>query len=126
MPSPSDVSVPLTIIWGVELVLPHVALFLLNALAIAVGASTLPLRGTDVPAIWLSIAWASIYVIVLGRVIAEAVIAPRVIKERLERRKAGAALSRALPWPARWEESDELISSAMADAAGPPPTDRTR
>jgi cellulose synthase (UDP-forming) len=107
---------------GVELVLPHVALFLVNALAIAVGVSTLPLLGTDVPAVWLSIAWASIYVLVLGRIIAEAVIAPRAIKQRLERRKAGAALSRALPWPARWEETDELVSSAMADAAGPPRT----
>ncbi|GAA2540689.1 hypothetical protein GCM10010435_05160 [Winogradskya consettensis] len=111
---------------GIELVLPHVALFLLNALAIAVGISTLPLRGTDVAAVSLSIAWASIYVLVLGRVIAEAVIAPRVIKERLERRKAGALLSRALPWPARWEETDELVSSAMADASGPPPATRTR
>ena len=108
---------------GVELVLPHVALFLLNALAIAVGVSTLPLRGTDIPAVALSIAWASIYVLVLGRIIAEAVIAPRVIKQRLERRKAGALLARALPWPARWEESDELISSAMADSAGLLPTD---
>ncbi|GIF22875.1 cellulose synthase (UDP-forming) [Actinoplanes tereljensis] len=105
---------------GVQLVLPHVALFLLNALAIAVGISTLPLLGTDVAAVGLSIAWASIYVLVLGRIIAEAVIAPRVIKERLERRKAGALLARALPWPARWEESDELIGSAMADAAGEP------
>ncbi|MFD0522126.1 hypothetical protein [Paractinoplanes durhamensis] len=102
--------------------LPHVGLFLLNALAIAVGVSTLPLRDTDVPAVWLSIAWASIYVLVLGRIIAEAVIAPQVIKQRLERRTAGAMLSRALPWPTRWAESDELISSAMADAAETPPT----
>ena len=64
----------------------------------------------------------AIYVLVLGRIIAEAVIAPQVIKERLERRKAGALLARALPWPTRWEESDELISSAMADVADPPPT----
>jgi cellulose synthase (UDP-forming) len=111
---------------GVELVLPHVALFLLNALAIAVGISTLPLRGTDVAAVALSIAWASIYVIVLGRVIAEAVIAPQVIKQRLERRKAGALLSRALPWPTRWEETDEMVSAAMADAAGASPTTPTR
>lgn len=112
---------------GVELVLPHVALFLLNALAIAVGISTLPLLGTDLPAVWLSIAWASIYVLVLGRVIAEAVVAPRVIKERLERRKAGALLARALPWPSRWEENDDMISSAMADAAaGPPPATHPR
>jgi cellulose synthase (UDP-forming) len=111
---------------GVELVLPHVALLLLNALAIAVGVSTLPLLGTDLPAVWLSIAWASIYVLVLGRVIAEAIIAPQVIKERLERRKAGALLARALPWPARWEEADEMVSSAMADVADPAPDLRPR
>jgi cellulose synthase (UDP-forming) len=104
---------------GVELVLPHVALFLLNALAIAVGVSTLPLRGTDTAAVGLSIAWASIYVLVLGRIIAEAVIAPRVIKERLERRKAGALLARALPWPTRWEEADALVTSAMTEATPP-------
>jgi cellulose synthase (UDP-forming) len=111
---------------GVELVLPHVALFLLNVLAIAVGVSTLPLYGTDVPAVWLSIAWASIYVLVLGRIIAEAVIAPRAIKERLERRKAGARLARAMPWPTRWEESDAMVNSAIAEAAGAPPATRTR
>lgn len=108
---------------GVELVLPHVALLLLNAVAIAVGVRTLPLRGTDVAAVGLSIGWAAIYVLVLGRVVAEAVIAPRVIKQRLERRRAGALLARALPWPARWEQTDELIAAANQDgvpAAKPP------
>lgn len=108
---------------GVELVLPHVALLLLNAVAVAVGLSMLPLRGTDIAAVGLSIVWALIYVIVLGRVVAEAVIAPRVIKERLERRKAGALLSKALPWPTRWEEADELIAAA-SDVSSAPPASR--
>jgi cellulose synthase (UDP-forming) len=104
---------------GVELVLPHVALLLLNAVAVAVGVSMLPLRGTDVAAVGLSIGWAVIYVLILGRVVAEAVIAPRVIKERLERRKAGALISRALPWPTRWEETDELVAAANDVSAAP-------
>jgi cellulose synthase (UDP-forming) len=105
---------------GVELVLPHIALLLLNAVAVAVGITMLPLRGTDIAAVGLSIGWAVIYVLVLGRVVAEAVIAPRVIKERLERRKAGALLSRALPWPTRWEEADELVAAANDVSSGPP------
>ena len=99
---------------GVELVLPHVALLLLNAVALAVGISMLPLRGTNIAAVGLSIAWSAIYVLVLGRVVAEAVIAPHVIKERLERRKAGASLARALPWPRRADVNDDLINTAMA------------
>jgi cellulose synthase (UDP-forming) len=98
---------------GVELVLPHVALLLLNAVAVAVGISMLPLRGTDIAAVGLSIGWAAIYVIVLGRVVTEAVIAPHVIRERLERRKAGALLARALPWPARSDTNDELVSATI-------------
>jgi cellulose synthase (UDP-forming) len=108
---------------GVELVLPHVALLLLNAVAVGVGISMLPLRGTDVAAVGLSIGWAAIYVLVLGRVVAEAVIAPRVIKQRLERRKAGALLARALPWPARHDENDELISQTIE---APTPTAPSR
>jgi cellulose synthase (UDP-forming) len=102
---------------GVELVLPHVALLLLNAVALAVGVTMLPLRGTNVVAVGLSVVWAAIYVVVLGRVVAEAVIAPHVIKERLERRKAGALLARALPWPARTDANDDVIDAAMAESA---------
>jgi cellulose synthase (UDP-forming) len=98
---------------GVELVLPHVALLLLNAVAVAVGITMLPLRGTDVAAVGLSIGWAAIYVVVLGRIVAEAVIAPHVIRQRLERRKAGAMLGRALPWPARSDANDELVNAAI-------------
>jgi cellulose synthase (UDP-forming) len=104
---------------GVELVLPHVALLLLNAVALAVGVTMLPLRGTNIAAVGLSIVWSAIYVVVLGRVVAEAVIAPHVIKERLERRKAGALLARALPWPARTDANTDLINAAMAEPANP-------
>jgi cellulose synthase (UDP-forming) len=103
---------------GVELVLPHVALLLLNAVAVGVGVSALRMRGTDIPAVGLSIAWATIYVLVLGRVVAEAVIAPHTIKERLERRKAGALLARALPWPTRGDEGDDVIALALEEAGG--------
>jgi cellulose synthase (UDP-forming) len=110
---------------GVELVLSHVVLLLLNAVAVAVGISALRMRGTDIPAVALSIAWAAIYVLVLGRVVAEAVIAPHTIKERLERRKAGALLARALPWPTRSDpEGEDIIALALEEAAGaahPPP-----
>ena len=104
---------------GVELVLPHVALLLLNAVALAVGLTMLPLRGTNVVAVGLSIVWAGIYVIVLGRVVAEAVIAPHVIRERLERRKASALLARALPWPARADVNDDLVNAVMTEPADP-------
>ncbi|MFC7530961.1 glycosyltransferase family 2 protein [Actinoplanes sp. GCM10030250] len=102
---------------GVELVLPHVTLLLLNAVALAVGITMLPLRGTNIVAVGLSIAWSAIYVVVLSRVVAEAVIAPHVIRERLERRRAGAKLARALPWPARTDANDDVITAAMAEPA---------
>jgi cellulose synthase (UDP-forming) len=100
---------------GVELVLPHVMLLLLNAVALAVGVSMLPLRGTNIVAVGLSVAWAAIYVLVLGRVVVEAVVAPHVIRERLERRKSSAVLSRALPWPARADVNDDVVNAALVD-----------
>jgi cellulose synthase (UDP-forming) len=62
--------------------------------------------------------WAAIYVLVLGRVIVEAVIAPQQVKERLERRKAGARVARALPWPARNEDADQVVELAFESAEG--------
>jgi cellulose synthase (UDP-forming) len=100
---------------GVELVLTHVVLLLLNAVALAVGVTMLPLRGTNVVAVGLSIVWAGIYVVVLGRVVLEAVTAPHVIRERLERRKAGALLARALPWPARPDSNDDVVNAALVE-----------
>ena len=109
---------------GVELVLPQVALLLLNVVAVAVGISMLPLRGTNVVAVGLSVVWATIYVVVLGRVVAEAVIAPHVIRERLERRKAGALLARALPWPDRADVNDDVINAALDEPLTPTPAPR--
>jgi cellulose synthase (UDP-forming) len=85
---------------GVELVLPQIGLALLNAVAIAVGLATM----TDVPATLLACAWALLHIIVLGRVIAEAILAPRREQQRADERRAGARLLRALPWPARRDE----------------------
>jgi len=84
-----------------------------------VGIRALTLQGTDTTGVVLSMVWASIYVLVLGRVIREAVIAPRHVKERLERRKAGAILSRALPWPVRTEETDEVIDLTVEQTSRP-------
>jgi cellulose synthase/poly-beta-1,6-N-acetylglucosamine synthase-like glycosyltransferase len=103
---------------GVELVLPHVAFLLLNLVAMVVGMNALRLRGTAVPGVVLSVVWAAIYVLVLGRVIVEAVIAPQQVKERLERRKAGARVARALPWPARNEDADQVVELAFESAEG--------
>lgn len=82
---------------GVELVLPQIALLLLNAVAIVVGMLTI----VDLPATLLSALWATLHILVLGRVVAEAVLAPRRERARAEDRRAGARLIRALPWPAR-------------------------
>jgi cellulose synthase (UDP-forming) len=50
-------------------VMPHVALLVLNVTAIAVGLVVM----ADPPPTWLSVGWASMHVLVLGRMIAEAV-----------------------------------------------------
>ncbi|WP_088316932.1 glycosyltransferase family 2 protein [Kineosporia sp. R_H_3] len=93
---------------GVQLVLPHVALLILNVTAIAVGIATM----TDPLATGLSVVWASLHVLVLGRVVVEAVLAPGQERERREDRKAGARIIRALPWPARTD--DERSAQALA------------
>lgn len=82
---------------GVELVLPQIALLLLNIVAIVVGLRTV----VDPPATVLSVMWASLHILVLGRMVAEAVLAPHRAEQRVEERSAGARLMRALPWPAR-------------------------
>jgi cellulose synthase (UDP-forming) len=104
---------------GIELVLPHLFLLLVNLVAIAVGVNALRLRGTDLVGVVFSLVWALIYVLVLGRVVGEAVIAPRQIKERLERRKAGALISKALPWPSRADEVDEVIDLTVEQTSRP-------
>jgi cellulose synthase (UDP-forming) len=91
---------------GIELVLPQVGLLLLNAVSIGVGFATM----TDRPATILAATWASLHILVLGRVVGEAVLAPRREQDRLEKRKAGARIARALPWPKR---NDEVVELAL-------------
>jgi cellulose synthase (UDP-forming) len=81
---------------GVELVLPQVAFLLLNLVGIVVGLATI----TDPPAVALAVGWASLHILFLGRVIAEAVLDPRREPSRIEERKAGARIARARPWRA--------------------------
>lgn len=88
---------------GVELVLPQIALLLLNATSIVVGLATI----RDLPATVLSVVWATLQMLILGRVVAEAVLAPRREHDRLENRKMGARIARARPWPSRLDEAVE-------------------
>jgi cellulose synthase (UDP-forming) len=97
---------------GVGLVLPHVALLLMNAAAIAVGIAALRQPGANVAALVFALVWASLYVLILTRIIAEAVSEPRTVKARLERRKAGALLARMLPWPERVNDDAESPTPA--------------
>jgi cellulose synthase (UDP-forming) len=68
---------------GIELVLPQVALLLLNLMSIVVGLATIE----EMSATILSVIWASMHVLILGRVVAEAVLDPH-------RQKATARLAR--------------------------------
>ena len=88
---------------GVELVLPHIALLLLNATSIVIGLATI----RDLPATLLSVGWAVLQMVILGRVVAEAVRAPGREHDRLQLRKKGARIARALPWPSRLDEAVE-------------------
>jgi len=89
---------------GVELVLPQVALLLLNAVGIVVGLAAV----TDPPATVLAVGWAALHILFLGRVIAEAVLGPRREPGRIEERKAGARIARARPWRAPAAEATEI------------------
>jgi cellulose synthase (UDP-forming) len=57
---------------GIELVLPQVAMLLLNLMSIVVGLTTIE----EMSATVLSVIWASMHVLILGRVVAEAVLDP--------------------------------------------------
>ena len=105
---------------GVGLVLPHVALMLINAAAIVVGVSSLRQPDANLPALVFALVWAGLYVLLLLRIIAEAVSEPRTVKARLERRKAGALLARMLPWPERANNDvDDVIDLTVESAAAP-------
>ncbi len=96
---------------GVGLVFPQVALLLMEVAAIAVGVAALQRPDADLTAIVFALVWASLYALLLGRIILEAVSEPRRVKERLERRKSGAALARMLPWPERVNDIDHDVDS---------------
>ena len=109
---------------GVGLVLPHVALLLMQAGSIAVGVAALQRPSANITALVFSLVWSSLYVLLLGRVILEAISEPRRVKERLERRKAGAVLARMLPWPERVNDDpfDAMVSTPSSRRPSPAPT----
>jgi cellulose synthase (UDP-forming) len=106
---------------GVGLVLPHVALLLLNLMAVVVGVTAITHRNADVGGLIFALFWASIYVLLLGRIIIEAVMEPRTVKERLERRKAGVRLARRLPWPERETDTEETMALTVEDTSARQP-----
>jgi cellulose synthase (UDP-forming) len=101
---------------GVGLVLPHVALLLLNLMSVAVGVAALQHRNADLAGLIFGLVWASVYVLILGRIVFEAVHEPRTVEERLERRKAGARLARRLPWPERDTGTEQVVADEIAAA----------
>jgi cellulose synthase (UDP-forming) len=107
---------------GVGVVFPHVALLLMQGAAIAVGIAALRRPGADVTALVFALVWSSLYVVLLARIVLEAISEPRRVKERLERRKAGAVLARMLPWPERINDLDPSAAEADARYAAPVPT----
>ena len=88
---------------GIELVLPQTALLMLNVTAIAVGLVAIK----NLPATILSVAWALVYVLIHGRIVLTAVLAPSREAGRLANRRSGARIARALPWPKRPDEAVE-------------------
>lgn len=57
--------------------MPHVALLTLNATAIAVGLVVM----ADPPPTWLSVAWASLLVLILGRMVLASVAGSPAVDE---------------------------------------------
>jgi cellulose synthase (UDP-forming) len=94
---------------GVELVLPQIAMMLLNVVAIGVGLSVM--NPDTRAATLLSVTWAAMHVLILGRVVWEAITAPHREADRAEQRKAGARLMRALPWPTRADDDTPAFSA---------------
>jgi cellulose synthase (UDP-forming) len=88
---------------GIELVLPHIAFVLINLTAIAVGLTVV----NDPPATYLSIAWACLHLLILGRVIVEAVRGPGQEPRTVARRAAAIRSLLARPWPSRAQQSAE-------------------
>lgn len=74
---------------SIELVLPQFALLVINLLAIVVGVAAL--RAGDRTGTFLAIGWASLHVLILGRVVAEAFI------DSSRLRRTGSAPASSLP-----------------------------
>jgi cellulose synthase (UDP-forming) len=66
---------------GLEQVIPQTALLLLNGTAIAVGVCT----AVDPPATVLAVAWATLHTLILGRIVAEALLGPWLNRFRCRR-----------------------------------------
>jgi cellulose synthase (UDP-forming) len=105
---------------GVGLVLPHVALLLLNVMSVCIGVAAIRHRNVDVAGIAFALFWAAVYVLLLGRIVIEAVMEPHTVRERLERRKAGSHLARRLPWPERDNSGEDLVAIDVDPAAVQP------
>ena len=84
-------------------------------MAVAVGVAALGHQFTNIPASLFAMFWAVLYIALLARIIIEAVHRTPHVKARLERRRVGALLARALPWPERvYDMDDELDLTVRA------------
>jgi cellulose synthase (UDP-forming) len=89
-------------------VMPHVALLILNVTAIVVGVTVM----ADPPPTWLSVAWASMIVLILGRMIAESVTGGRI---RGRRRSDGPATPTGVaPRPAGTDHVTDAVPVGAA------------
>jgi cellulose synthase (UDP-forming) len=78
-------------------VMPHVALLTMNVVAIVVGVAVI----ADPPPTWLSVGWASMHVLILGRIIVEALLgSPRTEAAPAPRPATASPLSVPVPEPA--------------------------
>jgi cellulose synthase (UDP-forming) len=90
-------------------VMPHIALLVLNVMAIAVGVTVM----TDPGPTWLSIGWASMIILMLGRMIGEVFVGHRT---------AAATPEPATPEPAAAPVAEDKVAedAAMAEDAAHP------
>jgi cellulose synthase (UDP-forming) len=99
-------------------VMPLVALLLLNVTAIGVGLAVM----ADPPPTWLSVGWASMHVLILGRMIIAAV-SSRTSHQRAPGPATAGTTSRSDgPVPAGADLADDAVPAAPPAAAVPPVT----
>jgi cellulose synthase (UDP-forming) len=98
--------------------MPLVALLLLNVTAIGVGLAVM----ADPPPTWLSVGWASMHVLILGRMIIAAV-SSRTSHQRAPGPATAGTTSRSDgPVPAGADLADDAVPAAPPAAAVPPVT----